>query len=111
MLTSREATWGLICDWDELAMLGGTPEFMETFYRIGGGERAVQARYLYFLLGNPGTELPNADFFTPKYYSDRQVLVHMYRQAGWPFPNRWFCWYGEELDWSWMMDDEGFPEK
>ena len=107
---SAEGNWGLICDWEDVAMLGGTPEFMEAFYRIGGGERAVQARFLYFLLAQ-GAGYPQGIAFTPKYYLTRWPLIYMYQQAGWPFPNRWVCYAEEEIDWSWMMDDEGFPEK
>ncbi len=106
---SREATWGLSHIWEDCTLLGGTPEFIETFYRIVGGERAARARYLYFQLAG-GCALPYGEMFSRDYYMTRKPLTHMYDQAGWPWPNRWSCWSNEKIDWSWMMDDEGFPE-
>ncbi|WP_316978369.1 hypothetical protein [Shumkonia mesophila] len=105
---SRDGSWGLVCDFDALTMLGGTPEFIDTFYRIAGGERAVRARYLYFQLDD-GCSLPYGRLFSHDFYLSRWPLVRMYEQAGWPLPNRWWVWQGEKIDWSWMMDDEGFP--
>lgn len=105
---SREGSWGLISDWEALAQLGGTPEFIDAFYRNSGGERAVRARYLYFMMDGGGS-FPEGSVFGDRYYQTRQVLIDMYEQAGWPLPNRWICWGDEEIDWSWMMDDEGFP--
>jgi len=106
-LFSRDGTWGMVTDGDELAELAGTPEFIEIFYRNSGGERAARARYSYFLLSNSCFGFD--DLFTQGFYHQRWPLVHMYQRAGWPLPNRWYLWDDEELDWSWMMDDEGFP--
>lgn len=107
---SREGGWGLLTQWEDVAMLGGPPEFIETFYRISGGRRAARAHFLYFMW-EAGCGVPHGDLFTPTYYMTRNPLVRMHRQAGWPLPTRWFVWDSEEIDWSWMMDDEGFPEK
>jgi hypothetical protein len=106
---SREGGWGLLTQWEDVAMLGGPPDFIETFYRISGGRRAARAHFLYFMW-EAGCGVPYGGLFTPTYYMTRNPLVRMHRQAGWPLPNRWFVWNGEEIDWSWMMDDEGFPE-
>jgi len=103
---SRDGQWGLVIDDDEFeyGLLGGGPEFIERFYRFAGGEINVCKWFTYFVFCQNG-----GGFGRDRSDDLETYLKTLYAQAGWPLPNRWWAWQGEDLDWSWMMDDEGFP--
>lgn len=48
---SVEADWGLQTFWEEVSVLGGTPEFMENFYHYAGGRDAVRQRFMDYDVG------------------------------------------------------------
>lgn len=111
MFARNDSRWGIVCDdfHFNLTVLGGAPDFIETFYRIAGGERNVRAWLAYSLVGDEGgSSLPGGDGDI-----DSDFVRRLYQRVGWPLPNVWGFVFGNEdkVDWSWMLDDEGFPTK
>ncbi len=48
---SAEADWGLQTFWEEVSVLGGTPDFMDGFYRHAGGRDTVRQRFIDYDVG------------------------------------------------------------
>lgn len=48
---SAEADWGLQTFVEEVSLLGGTPEFMQVFYRHAGGRDNVRKRFIEYDIG------------------------------------------------------------
>lgn len=113
-LFSSEGRWGMLVDdvgfgyGDRYcySVLGGDRAFIETFYDLAGGERNVRAWFTYDLLCGRGCGLRGRGVARM-----RRDVKRIYRQAGWPLPRRWHLRRNEKVDWSWMLNDEGFPTK
>lgn len=87
---SAEADWGLQTFWEEVSLLGGTPEFMESFYRHAGGREAVRQRFIDYDVGcawalahYPRSDLPCEPDEYPYNDGPREDFYNM---IGWEMP-------------------------
>jgi len=106
---SRAGDWGLISDLDgyNFSVLGGTPEFVDRFFRFAGGEGNVRAWFYYYLFRDRNL------FFLGDHVGrnyEREHVENLLRMAGWPVPD-WKTFGEGEIDWSRIMGGASAPRR
>lgn len=80
-LLGRDATWGLVSTYEDLSLLGGTPEFMAVYLEKAGGLEFIQDRFRFDDLSRGGWSSFLRGNIT------QEVVDRYYAMLGWEPPD------------------------